>query len=103
MGIHLGPGGGRTDDRTGGVAATRAAGKSAEWNDAAKGFVFVDFGMTGTLSPEAFRGLREGLLAFGTRDAPRLVRAWGLFGSVALSLGILMVLLIVYAAVFGYR
>jgi len=38
--------------------------------------VFVDFGMTGTLSPEAFRGLREGLLAFGTRDAPRLVRAF---------------------------
>ncbi|HTZ51239.1 MAG TPA: AarF/ABC1/UbiB kinase family protein, partial [Spirochaetia bacterium] len=38
--------------------------------------VFVDFGMTGTLSPEAFAGLRECLLAFGTRDAPRLVRAF---------------------------
>ncbi len=38
--------------------------------------VFVDFGMTGTLSAEAFSGLREGLMAFGTRDAPRLVRAF---------------------------
>jgi len=38
--------------------------------------VFVDFGMTGTLSPDAFAGLRECLLAFGTRDAPRLVRAF---------------------------
>jgi len=38
--------------------------------------VFVDFGMTGTLSPDAFAGLRESLLAFGTRDAPRLVRAF---------------------------
>ena len=38
--------------------------------------VFVDFGMTGTLSPEAFGGLREVLLAAGTRDASRLVRAF---------------------------
>ncbi len=38
--------------------------------------VFVDFGMTGTLSPEAFSGLREVLLAVGTRDASRLVRAF---------------------------
>jgi len=32
--------------------------------------------MTGTLSPEAFGGLREVLLAVGTRDASRLVRAF---------------------------
>ena len=38
--------------------------------------VFVDFGMTGELSPEAFGGLREVLLAVGTRDASRLVRAF---------------------------
>jgi predicted unusual protein kinase regulating ubiquinone biosynthesis (AarF/ABC1/UbiB family) len=38
--------------------------------------VFVDFGMTGTLSEESFNGLREGLLAVGTRDAARLVRAF---------------------------
>jgi hypothetical protein len=31
------------------------------------------------------------------------VRAWRIFGFVALSLGILMVLLIVYAAIFGYK
>jgi len=38
--------------------------------------VFVDFGMTGTLSAESFNGLREALLAVGTRDAVRLVRAF---------------------------
>jgi len=38
--------------------------------------VFVDFGMTGTLAPETFDGLRETLLAVGTRDASRLVRAF---------------------------
>jgi len=38
--------------------------------------VFVDFGMTGTLSQESFNGLREALLAVGTRDAVRLVRAF---------------------------
>jgi predicted unusual protein kinase regulating ubiquinone biosynthesis (AarF/ABC1/UbiB family) len=38
--------------------------------------VFVDFGMTGRLSTEAFVGLREVLLAVGTRDASRLVRAF---------------------------
>jgi predicted unusual protein kinase regulating ubiquinone biosynthesis (AarF/ABC1/UbiB family) len=38
--------------------------------------VFVDFGMTGTLSETSFNGLREALLAVGTRDALRLVRAF---------------------------
>jgi predicted unusual protein kinase regulating ubiquinone biosynthesis (AarF/ABC1/UbiB family) len=38
--------------------------------------VFVDFGMTGTLTPSSFAGLREVLLAVGTRDASRLVRAF---------------------------
>ncbi len=38
--------------------------------------VFVDFGMTGTLSAESFSGLREALLAVGTRDAGRLVHAF---------------------------
>jgi predicted unusual protein kinase regulating ubiquinone biosynthesis (AarF/ABC1/UbiB family) len=38
--------------------------------------VFVDFGMTGTLSAATFAGLREVLLAVGTRDASRLVRAF---------------------------
>jgi predicted unusual protein kinase regulating ubiquinone biosynthesis (AarF/ABC1/UbiB family) len=39
--------------------------------------VFVDFGMAGTISPGAFAALREGLLAIGTKDAARLVRAFG--------------------------
>jgi predicted unusual protein kinase regulating ubiquinone biosynthesis (AarF/ABC1/UbiB family) len=38
--------------------------------------VFVDFGMTGSLSLAAFNGLREVLLAVGTRDSARLVRAF---------------------------
>jgi len=38
--------------------------------------VFVDFGMTGTLSPDTFGGLREALISVGTRDAARLVGAF---------------------------
>jgi predicted unusual protein kinase regulating ubiquinone biosynthesis (AarF/ABC1/UbiB family) len=38
--------------------------------------VFVDFGMAGLLEPATFAGLREVLLAIGTRDASRLVRAF---------------------------
>ena len=38
--------------------------------------VFVDFGMAGLLEPGSFSGLREALLAIGTRDAPRLVHAF---------------------------
>jgi cytochrome b subunit of formate dehydrogenase len=34
---------------------------------------------------------------------PRDVRKWRVFGTIAVSLGILMVLLILYAAIFGYR
>jgi predicted unusual protein kinase regulating ubiquinone biosynthesis (AarF/ABC1/UbiB family) len=52
-------------------APTRPHGGPRGWK-----LVFVDFGMTGTLSAEAFSGLREVLLAVGTRDASRLVRAF---------------------------
>jgi predicted unusual protein kinase regulating ubiquinone biosynthesis (AarF/ABC1/UbiB family) len=38
--------------------------------------VFVDFGMTGTLAPATFTGLRDALIAVGTRDAGRLVEAY---------------------------
>jgi predicted unusual protein kinase regulating ubiquinone biosynthesis (AarF/ABC1/UbiB family) len=38
--------------------------------------VFVDFGMTGTIAKDTFTALREGLLAVGTKDAGRLVRAF---------------------------
>jgi predicted unusual protein kinase regulating ubiquinone biosynthesis (AarF/ABC1/UbiB family) len=38
--------------------------------------VFIDFGMTGTLPPQTFAALREALVAAGTRDAGRLVRAF---------------------------
>jgi cytochrome b subunit of formate dehydrogenase len=69
---------------------------------------------TGTVPLDEFKQDRpreyEELEASGELEArleaappPRTVRAWRIFGSVALSLGILLVLLIVYAAVFGYR
>ena len=45
-------------------------------NPGAWKLVFVDFGMTGELSTDAFTGLREVLLGVGTRDASRLVRAF---------------------------
>jgi predicted unusual protein kinase regulating ubiquinone biosynthesis (AarF/ABC1/UbiB family) len=38
--------------------------------------VFVDFGMTGTLPPDTFSGLREALISIGTRDASRLVQSF---------------------------
>ncbi len=41
---------------------------------------FVDFGMTGRLTPETRAGLREAAIAVGTKDAARLVRAWQRLG-----------------------
>ncbi len=38
--------------------------------------VFVDFGMTGTLPEETFKGLRELLISIGTQDAHRLIQAY---------------------------
>jgi hypothetical protein len=35
--------------------------------------------------------------------SPQKVRAWRIFGAVALGTGILLILLILYAAIFGYR
>jgi hypothetical protein len=69
---------------------------------------------TGTVPLDEFKKDRpreyEALEASGELEsrlepapAPRTVRAWRIFGFIALSLGILMVLLIVYAAIFGYR
>jgi predicted unusual protein kinase regulating ubiquinone biosynthesis (AarF/ABC1/UbiB family) len=37
---------------------------------------FVDFGMTGTLKENTFQGIREMLIAVGTRDAHRLVQSY---------------------------
>ena len=38
--------------------------------------VFVDFGMTGTITPTIFSGLRDGVIAFGTKDAGKLIQAY---------------------------
>ncbi len=35
--------------------------------------------------------------------SPRVVHAWRVFGAIALTIGILLILLILYAAIFGYR
>jgi hypothetical protein len=35
--------------------------------------------------------------------SPREVRAWKIFGGIALGLGIALIVLILYAAIFGYR
>ena len=37
---------------------------------------FVDFGMTGTLKENTFQGIREMLIAVGTRDSHRLVQSY---------------------------
>lgn len=37
---------------------------------------FIDFGMTGTLPEDAFKGLREVLISVGTEDAHRLIQAF---------------------------
>ena len=42
--------------------------------------VFIDFGMTGHITPGQMNGLRELLIAVGTRDAARIVKAYQLLG-----------------------
>ncbi len=42
--------------------------------------VFVDFGMTGTISAGQLEGLRELLFAVGTQDVARMVRSYQLLG-----------------------
>ncbi len=50
-------------------------GASPEWR-----LVFVDFGMAGTVPDNIYQGLREMLVALGTRDAARLVKSYQLLG-----------------------
>jgi predicted unusual protein kinase regulating ubiquinone biosynthesis (AarF/ABC1/UbiB family) len=38
--------------------------------------VFIDFGMTGQVSDNLYEGLREMLIALGTRDAARVIKAY---------------------------
>jgi predicted unusual protein kinase regulating ubiquinone biosynthesis (AarF/ABC1/UbiB family) len=40
--------------------------------------VFVDFGMTGSISPKLVDGLRECLIAIGTHDSARLIKSYQL-------------------------
>jgi predicted unusual protein kinase regulating ubiquinone biosynthesis (AarF/ABC1/UbiB family) len=46
-------------------------GPGGDWN-----LTFVDFGMVGRVSPTVVEGLREALIALGTRSAARLVKAY---------------------------
>ena len=47
----------------------------AEWL-----LVFIDFGMTGQITPGQMNGLREMLIAVGTRDPARIVKAYQMLG-----------------------
>jgi predicted unusual protein kinase regulating ubiquinone biosynthesis (AarF/ABC1/UbiB family) len=49
----------------------RVEGEKRPWR-----LVFVDFGMTGQVSDNLFEGLREMLIALGTRDAARVIKAY---------------------------
>jgi predicted unusual protein kinase regulating ubiquinone biosynthesis (AarF/ABC1/UbiB family) len=69
------PGAGRDGTATGDPAAAGGAPPSAGWQ-----LVFVDFGMTGTVSPNQFTALREMLVAVGTQDVARLVRSYQIMG-----------------------
>jgi predicted unusual protein kinase regulating ubiquinone biosynthesis (AarF/ABC1/UbiB family) len=42
--------------------------------------VFVDFGMTGTISASLLQSLRELFIAVGTQDAPRIIKAYQIMG-----------------------
>jgi predicted unusual protein kinase regulating ubiquinone biosynthesis (AarF/ABC1/UbiB family) len=42
--------------------------------------VFIDFGMTGSLSPDLMANLREILIAVGTQDAKRIIKAYQSLG-----------------------
>lgn len=42
--------------------------------------VFVDFGMAGSITPGQIRGLRELLIAVGTRDAARIIKSYQMLG-----------------------
>ena len=42
--------------------------------------VFVDFGMTGSVIPNVLSGLREALIALGTRDTSRLIKSYKMLG-----------------------
>ncbi len=53
------------------VLPAPAGGEPGAWR-----LVFIDFGMTGTLGPAVFDGLKEALIAAGTRDARRLVASF---------------------------
>jgi predicted unusual protein kinase regulating ubiquinone biosynthesis (AarF/ABC1/UbiB family) len=46
-------------------------GKTSAWQ-----LVFVDFGMTGRINQNTFAGLREAVIAVGTRDAARLIKSY---------------------------
>jgi predicted unusual protein kinase regulating ubiquinone biosynthesis (AarF/ABC1/UbiB family) len=50
--------------------------QAGELGEAGWQLIFVDFGMTGQVQPRMLEGLREILIAVGTRDVPRMVRAY---------------------------
>ncbi|MBN1121370.1 MAG: AarF/ABC1/UbiB kinase family protein [Anaerolineae bacterium] len=56
-----------------------------ESTDSAEGgvpyyLVFVDFGMVGRITPQVKAGLREALIAAGTRDSARIIKSYQMLG-----------------------
>ncbi|MGD0002921.1 MAG: AarF/UbiB family protein [Anaerolineaceae bacterium] len=52
-------------------AGNKVEGERRDWK-----LVFVDFGMTGQVTDNLYEGLRELLIALGTRDAARVIKAY---------------------------
>ncbi|HVN53728.1 MAG TPA: AarF/UbiB family protein [Anaerolineaceae bacterium] len=65
----------REDPLNAGGTGTHTGPGKKEWR-----LVFVDFGMVGRIGPNLFTGLREILIAVGTRDPARLVHGYEILG-----------------------
>jgi predicted unusual protein kinase regulating ubiquinone biosynthesis (AarF/ABC1/UbiB family) len=59
---------------------TEVAGQEAEPEEQPFYIVFVDFGMVGRITDQVKRGLRELLIAVGTRDSKRVLKAYQTLG-----------------------
>lgn len=55
---------------------------AGESNAVSWDLIFVDFGMTGRINQKLFAGLREAVIAVGTRDAARLIKSYQVLGIV---------------------
>jgi predicted unusual protein kinase regulating ubiquinone biosynthesis (AarF/ABC1/UbiB family) len=64
-----------TSGEGGGVARSAGVGGEGSWQ-----LTFVDFGMVGRVPPNLRAGLREAVIAIGTKDSARLVKSYQMLG-----------------------